>query len=150
MRKRPCRRRRDRSGFTLIEILVVVMILGILAAIAMPQYFKVVERGRAAEAFSMYDSLRSAQSRYLSTTGNFCIGALAACTGFDMQLPVMKYFSAPVIVAGAGSPSWKATVTRNVVVGTYQQYILSIDVEPGAPPVFSCSQSNCSLDLLPQ
>jgi len=141
---------RREAGFTLIELLVVVLILGVLAAIAMPQYFKVVERGKISEAFSALDSTRGAEERYLSSTGNYCIGAVTACTGFDLQIPLMKYFTPPVIVAGAGSPSWKATVTRNSVVGTYGQYVVTVDIEPGVSPSFTCSQSNCSMDLMPQ
>lgn len=141
---------RQEAGFTLIELLVVVLILAILASIAMPQYFKVVEKGKISEAFSALDSTRGAQERYLANTGNYCIGAVASCSGFDLQIPAMKYFSAPAFVAGTGTPSWKATLTRNTSVANYGQYVVSIDVEPGASPAFSCNQSACSTDLMPQ
>ena len=53
----------NKKGFTLIELLVVVLIIGILAAIALPQYFKAVEKSRATEALSIMGSLSAAMER---------------------------------------------------------------------------------------
>lgn len=53
-----------RKGFTLIELIVVVIIIAILAAIAMTQYTRIVEKGRAAEAKTVLGSLRTLQIAY--------------------------------------------------------------------------------------
>ena len=61
----------NNKGFTLIELLVVVLIIGILAAMAMPAYFKAVERSRASEADTLIGSVVGAQARYKMKTGKF-------------------------------------------------------------------------------
>ncbi len=137
------------SGFTLIELLVVVLIIGILAAIAVPQYFKVVEKGKSSEALTTLDSIRGAQERFLSSTGNYCSAALP-CAGMDLTPPAMKYFSLSAASAGTGSPSWKIGATRNTSVAGYGAYVVTYDVEPAVRPSISCNNTNCSSDLLPQ
>ena len=66
----------NRKGFTLIELLVVVLIIGILASVAIPQYFKVVEKGRASEAISILSSVCAAQERELLRNGSFATSTL--------------------------------------------------------------------------
>ena len=48
---------KNKKGFTLVEILTVVIIIGILSALALPQYRRVVERARATEAMAAWKSL---------------------------------------------------------------------------------------------
>ena len=56
-------------GFTLLELLMVVVIIAILASIALPQYFKTVERSRATEALQVLATIRGAAQRYRAQDG---------------------------------------------------------------------------------
>jgi prepilin-type N-terminal cleavage/methylation domain-containing protein len=143
-------REKGRSrGFTLIELLVVVLIIGILSATAIPQYFKLVEKSKIAEAKDFLNAVTSAQQRYQSKYGVYCTASFASCSGFDLNVPTMKYFATPTtFAAGTAFPSWKASLTRNQNVAVYGQYVITFDVESGGVPLVTCSQTNCSSELL--
>lgn len=55
--------KKGKRGFTLLEILIVIIIIGILATLAVPQYFRTIERARQSEAISNLGLLRGAMER---------------------------------------------------------------------------------------
>lgn len=71
------------KGFSLIELLTVVLIVGILSAIALPQYTKAVEKSRAAEAMTLCKSVIEAQNRSLAAFPNASVARKGA---IDVQL----------------------------------------------------------------
>ena len=58
-----------KKGFTLLELIIVIIIIGVLATLGFTQYTKVVERGRIAEARAILGSLRTAQQAYYLERG---------------------------------------------------------------------------------
>ena len=80
---------KNNKAFTLIELLVVVLIIGILSAVALPQYQKTVEKARVGEAFIILKHLKNAQELYYIENGSYA-------TTFDqlgMEAPQGKHFS---------------------------------------------------------
>ena len=57
------------EGFTLVEILIVVVIIGILATVAIPTYFKYVERGYASDAKVQIKNILQNAELYRQETG---------------------------------------------------------------------------------
>jgi len=61
--------KKTQQGFTLIELMIVVAIIGILAAIAIPAYQDYTGKSQASEAFSLLDGLKTPVSEAIASSG---------------------------------------------------------------------------------
>ena len=102
---------KPQNGFTLIEVMIVVAIVAILAAIALPAYNDYITRGKITEATSTLADMRVKLEQYFQDNRTY-VGACAA--GTTAPLPAgLKYFTVtcPTLTATA------FTVTATGVVG---------------------------------
>lgn len=78
-------------AFTLVELVIVLIIIGILASLALVQYNNVVEKARSAEAFSTLAVIVSAENRYLLENDSYT-ATIANLDAFDAT-PISANFT---------------------------------------------------------
>ena len=121
------RARKGNRGFSLVELTVVVILIGVLAAFGVPRFRDSVERSKAAEAFNFLSAVRSAQERYHALKGQYA----TSLAQLDIDLSTPTYFRVGRITDGDGrgyekiQTSWSLTLTRKGPSAGYGNYTVT-------------------------
>ena len=79
MRVSTSRRNNRRLGFTLIEMMITVAIVGILGAIALPMYFETITRGKIIDATTRLGDFRSKMEKYFADNRSYLDPVTGLC-----------------------------------------------------------------------
>lgn len=95
-------RSQGESGFTLVELLVVMLILGLLAAIAVPSFFNQRDKARDADAKAGVRTSQTAMETYATDNNGSYVGADAAdLQAIEPTLNDSTLTPAPTVAAGS-------------------------------------------------
>lgn len=103
------------KGFTLLELILVVVVIGILATLAVPQFTGMAEKARAAEAINTIGAIKTAEDIYKLETGTYVNDALGDGSILSVRFPIADsentYWT--YAVSGAGDTGYTVTADRS-------------------------------------
>jgi len=102
------------KGFTLIELMIVVVIVGILAALAVPRFMKAATKAKQSEAKEILKQVHTMQKTYFVEHETYCLNG---------------------VVASSTSPTAFAILAIEIMPSARYSYTMSVS----SPTVFTCT-----------
>ncbi len=104
--------KRQKQGFTLLEVIIVIIIVGVLASLALPRFFGTVEFSRSTEALNIFSALRDSMERCYSQHS----GSYDNCAVANLDIPNPDNTSGTHFTYGLtlnGTVGYTIVATRN-------------------------------------
>lgn len=101
--RHPSNRRRRTRGFTMIELMIVVVIIGILASIAFPAYRDYVKRARRADAMALLADIQGRQERHFFDHQQYAATLTDLGFGSDAPASPQGFYVAALEVVSSGT-----------------------------------------------
>ncbi len=98
------------KGFTLIELMIVVVVVAILATIALPSYQETMRKGRRADGKNILLNLAALQERFYSDSGGY--GTINQIAGSATITSDEGFYSIAVVLGGGRPQIYTLTATR--------------------------------------
>jgi type IV pilus assembly protein PilA len=129
---------KTQQGFTLIELMIVVAIIGILASVAVPQYQGYTARAKVVDTYSVAAATKTLLADYYNTYGTFPPAGSVEETAIVDGIGASEYATA-VTYAPVGTDGGKITVTMGNVLSAVNSKFLVIDFDAsGATFTLDC------------
>lgn len=126
--------RTDKKGFTLIELMIVVAIIGILAAVAIPAYGNYTRKAKVTEVTNAMGAVGNALIEYYQDQGSFpTIGDLSSInTSLGMTIPSTYVSAATVTPVSGHAEQCDITATfSNAIAAEFLNQTLTLRVQQG-------------------
>ncbi|MDP7061580.1 MAG: prepilin-type cleavage/methylation domain-containing protein [Planctomycetota bacterium] len=129
-----------KSAFSLVELTIIVVTLGVLATFAVPRFMTLAEKTKASEAFTYLTQIENAQGRYNAEHGKYA----KKTKELDVKLDKPEFFDVTSPSSSDWDTNWEMTLTRNGASSGYARYTVVFDQDG-----YKCSASTIPSDLVP-